>query len=121
MTALTDASQLGNGWLVLIAPPTIPAVALFQQQGIDPKRVLIVHSRKIKNWQQTLERSVSSGHCAAVFTWLPDQIALDKAKLQQISHQAGVPTYFFGTVPMGEVATLTPHLSYGEQDIYLNH
>ncbi|HHQ4551626.1 TPA: cell division inhibitor, partial [Aeromonas veronii] len=87
-------------------------------RGIDPKRVLVVHSPKIKNWQQTLERSLGNGHCAAVFTWLPEQIELDHVKLQRLGQQSGVLTRFFGAkrTNLG-----TPLLAYAEQDIYLNH
>jgi hypothetical protein len=40
---------------------------------------LVVHSPKIKNWQRTLEQSLGNGRCAAVLTWLPEQVMLDRA------------------------------------------
>ncbi|PKQ79201.1 cell division inhibitor [Aeromonas sobria] len=118
---LTELAKLGNthaGWILLIAPPGRPTAVRLQEQGIDPKRVLVVHSPKIKNWQQTLERSLGNGHCAAVFTWLPEQIELDHAKLQRLGQQSGVLTRFFGTQ---RTSPITPLLAYAEQDIYLNH
>uniref|UniRef100_UPI003B9F2734 cell division inhibitor n=1 Tax=Aeromonas jandaei TaxID=650 RepID=UPI003B9F2734 len=118
---LDELTRIGNnhtGWILLIAPPGRPAANRLQERGIDPKRVLIVHSPKIKNWQQTLERSLCQGHCAAVFTWLPEQIELDHARLQRLGQQSGILACFFGAK---RIAVNGKRMSYGEQDIYLNH
>ncbi|MCF3098076.1 cell division inhibitor [Aeromonas australiensis] len=115
---LTKLEGSHTGWILLIAPPGRPTIRHLEEQGIDPNRVLVVHSPKIKNWQQTLERSLGNGHCAAVFTWLPEQIELDHAKLQRLGQQSGVFTRFFGAKRTNPGA---PLLAYAEQDIYLNH
>ncbi|WP_429009515.1 cell division inhibitor [Aeromonas allosaccharophila] len=118
---LSELSKLGDshtGWILLIAPPGRPTASHMEERGIDPNRVLVVHSPKIKNWQQTLERCLGNGHCAAVFTWLPEQIELDHVKLQRLGQQSGVLTRFFGTQ---RANPNTPLLAYAEQDIYLNH
>ncbi|MBL0456740.1 cell division inhibitor [Aeromonas enteropelogenes] len=107
-----------KGWILLIAPPGRPAALHLQEQGLDPARVLIVHSSKIKNWQQTLERSLSLGHCAAVFTWLPEAIELDHTKLQRLEQQSGVFIRYLGDVTP---RAAKPQVAYAEQDIYLNH
>ncbi|MCF5899868.1 cell division inhibitor [Aeromonas veronii] len=118
LSELTKLGEAHTGWILLIAPPGRPTISRLEERGIDPKRVLVVHSPKIKNWQQTLERSLGNGHCAAVFTWLPERIKLDHVKLQRLGQQSGVLTRFFGAkrTNLG-----TPLLAYAEQDIYLNH
>ncbi|BDN92648.1 hypothetical protein KAM344_14510 [Aeromonas caviae] len=75
-----------------------------------------MHAPKIKNWQRLLEQSLMNGHCAAVLTWLPEQVALDRSTLSTLGQRAGVLTRFFEpSTPLGGA------LSYGGQDIYLNH
>ena len=118
---LTELTKLGSdhsGWILLIAPPGRPTALQLQARGIDPKRVLVVHKPKIKNWQQTLERSLGNGHCAAVFTWLPEQIELDHVKLHWLGQQSGVLTRFFGAPHHPQKL---PPVRYADQDIYLSH
>ena len=118
LSELGRLSQDNGGWILLIAPPGLPVAEQWQAQGIDPARVLVVHGAKIKNWQRMLEQSLGNGHCAAVLTWLPEQVALDRAKLNKLGQGRGVLTRFF------EPRALPPQhpgLGYGGQDIYLNH
>ena len=116
LDALGQLSQSDSGWILLVAPPGLPAAAQLQARGINPARVLVVHSPKIKNWQRLLEQSLMNGHCAAVLTWLPEQVALDRSTLSTLGQRAGVLTRFFEpSTPLGGA------LSYGGQDIYLNH
>jgi cell division inhibitor SulA len=113
-------SQGKDGWILLIAPPGLPVAQQWQAQGINPDRVLVVHGPKIKNWQRMLEQSLGNGHCAAVLTWLPEQVTLDRTKLSKLGQRAGVLTRFFEP----KVSPLPPHsgaVAYGGQDIYLNH
>lgn len=112
-------SQDKGGWILLIAPPGLPVAEQLQAQGIDPARVLVVHGAKIKNWQRMLEQSLGNGHCAAVLTWLPEQIALDRARLNKLGQRFGVLTRFFE--PKGALPAQSGPLCYGGQDIYLNH
>lgn len=113
-------SQVKDGWILLIAPPGLPVAQQLQTQGINPDRVLVVHGPKIKNWQTTLEQSLGNGHCAAVLTWLPEQVTLDRAKLNKLGQRFGVLTRFFES----KASPLPAHggaVAYGGQDIYLNH
>ncbi|MGY3901808.1 cell division inhibitor [Aeromonas lusitana] len=112
-------SQNDSGWILLIAPPKLPAAEQLRAQGINPARILVVHGAKIKNWQRMLEQSLGNGHCAAVLTWLPEQIALDRAKLNTLGQRTGVLTRFFE--PKGAPLPANGVLSYGGQDVYLNH
>ncbi|MGU5593882.1 cell division inhibitor [Aeromonas sanarellii] len=116
LDALGRLSQSDRGWILLIAPPGLPVAEQLQAQGINPARVLVVHGRKIKNWQRLLEQSLINGHCAAVLTWLPEQVALDRGRLNTLGQRAGVLTRFFEPVPSRGGA-----LGYGGQDVYLNH
>lgn len=113
-------SQSDRGWILLIAPPGLPVAEQWQAQGINPARILVVHGAKIKNWQRVLEQSLGNGHCAAVLTWLPEQIALDRVKLNTLGQRTGVLTRFFN--PKDEALPVqSASLCYGGQDIYLNH
>ena len=116
LDALGRLSQSDSGWILLIAPPGLPVAEQLQARGINPARVLVVHGRKIKNWQRLLEQSLINGHCAAVLTWLPEQVALDRGRLNTLGQRAGVLTRFFEPAPSQGSA-----MSYGGQDIYLNH
>ncbi|WP_349917894.1 cell division inhibitor [Aeromonas veronii] len=117
LSELGRLSQDNGGWILLIAPPGLPVAEQWQAQGIDPARVLVVHGAKIKNWQRMLEQSLGNGHCAAVLTWLPEQVALDRAKLKRLGQGTGVLTRFFESQRLPH----HPNLGYGGQDIYLNH
>lgn len=117
---LVRLSHGDTGWILLIAPPGLPVAKQLQAQGINPDRVLVVHSPKIKNWQRMLEQSLGNGHCAAVLTWLPEQVSLDRAKLNKLGQRFGVLTRFFE--PAGTALPVhNSALAYGGQDIYLNH
>lgn len=113
-------SQDNSGWILLIAPPGLPVAEHLQAQGINPARVLVVHGAKIKNWQRMLEQSLGNGRCAAVLTWLPREVALDRAKLNRLGQGAGVLTRFFEPMD-APLPAQGGALSYGGQDIYLNH
>ncbi|WP_336289936.1 cell division inhibitor [Aeromonas dhakensis] len=116
---LVRLSQGDTGWILLIAPPGLPVAKQLQAQGINPARVLVVHSPKIKNWQSTLEQSLGNGRCAAVLTWLPEQVTLDRAKLSTLGQRCGVLTRFFE--PVASSPAHGGSLVYGGQDVYLNH
>ncbi|WP_429047704.1 cell division inhibitor [Aeromonas hydrophila] len=116
---LVRLSHGDTGWILLIAPPGLPVAKQLQAQGINPARVLVVHSPKIKNWQRTLEQSLGNGHCAAVLTWLPEQVMLDRAKLSKLGQRCGVLTRFFE--PASSSPVHSGSLVYGGQDVYLNH
>ncbi|MDM5064869.1 cell division inhibitor [Aeromonas salmonicida] len=117
---LVRLSHGDTGWILLIAPPGLPVAKQLQAQGINPARVLVVHSPKIKNWQRMLEQSLGNGHCAAVLTWLPAQVSLDRVKLSKLGQRFGVLTRFFE--PAGKLLPVhSGPLAYGGQDVYLNH
>ena len=99
LDALGRLSQSDSGWILLIAPPGLPVAEQLQARGINPARVLVVHGRKIKNWQR-----------------LPEQVALDRGRLNTLGQRAGVLTRFFEPTPAQGSA-----MSYGGQDVYLNH
>ena len=116
LDALGRLSQSDSGWILLIAPPGLPVAKQLQAQGINPARVLVVHGPKIKNWQRQLEQSLANGHSAAVLTWLPERVALDRSRLCTLGQRTGVLTRFFEPTP-----SQGGPLCYGGQDVYLNH
>ncbi|NOX93439.1 MAG: hypothetical protein GXP18_13585 [Gammaproteobacteria bacterium] len=56
-------------WLVLVAPPCLPSVEELKEAGIDPARVLLVHSGAANGFN-VLEQTLRSGTCGAVLAWL---------------------------------------------------
>ncbi len=56
-------------WLVLVAPPCLPSIDELKKAGIDPARVLLVHSG-VANGFDVLEQTLRSGTCGAVLAWL---------------------------------------------------
>ena len=44
LDALGQLSQSDSGWILLVAPPGLPAAAQLQARGINPARVLVVHA-----------------------------------------------------------------------------
>ena len=65
------ASYCQQRWLVLMAPPCLPTAAEFSAAGIDPSRVLVVHTSKAVS-SVVLERALQSGTCGAVLAWLAE-------------------------------------------------
>lgn len=63
------ASFCQQRWLVLVAPPCLPSVDELKKAGIDPARVLLVHS-DAANGFNVLEQTLRSGTCGAVLAWL---------------------------------------------------
>ncbi|MCF6338354.1 MAG: hypothetical protein L3J84_10460 [Gammaproteobacteria bacterium] len=63
------ASFCQQRWLVLVAPPCLPSIDELKKAGIDPARVLLVHS-DIANGFDVLEQTLRSGTCGAVLAWL---------------------------------------------------
>ncbi len=63
------ASFCQQRWLVLVAPPCLPSIDELKKAGIDPARVLLVHSDSANGFD-VLEQTLRSGTCGAVLAWL---------------------------------------------------
>jgi len=63
------ASFCQQRWLVLVAPPCLPSIDELKKAGIDPARVLLVHSGAANGFD-VLEQTLRSGTCGAVLAWL---------------------------------------------------
>jgi len=63
------ASFCQQRWLVLVAPPCLPSIDELKKAGINPARVLLVHSN-VANSFNVLEQTLRSGTCGAVLAWL---------------------------------------------------
>ena len=81
-------------WLVLVSPAQRPDVAALTAAGIDPSRVLLVHSRETHGLKNTglndnglkiVEQALRSGTCGAVVAW-PE--ACDTPTLQRLRSAA---------------------------------
>ena len=105
--AQTDLYQLlpalagfcSDRWLVLVSPAQRPDVAALTAAGIDPSRVLLVHSRETHGVKNTglnntsfkdnglkiVEQALRSGTCGAVVAW-PE--ACDAPTLQRLRSAA---------------------------------
>ena len=115
---LVRLSHGDTGWILLIAPPGLPVAKQLQAQGSIPPEYwwCIAPRSKLAAYAGT---ESGQRRCAAVLTWLPEQVMLDRAKLSKLGQRCGVLTRFF------EPATSSPvhsgSLVYGGQDVYLNH
>lgn len=73
------ASFCQQRWLVLVAPPCLPSIDELKKAGIDPARVLLVHSGGANGFD-VLEQTLRSGTCGAVLAWL------EKGDAQTLDH-----------------------------------
>ena len=71
-------------WLVLLAPPCVPSEDELAAAGIDPTRVLMVHSTN-SNAFAALQQALRSGTCGAVLAWLENS---DEKNLEQLRQAA---------------------------------
>jgi hypothetical protein len=62
--------QIGEPWIIWIAPPYEPYAPALLQQGISLERLLIVRPDSAMEALWAAEQALSSGVCAAVFLWL---------------------------------------------------
>jgi cell division inhibitor SulA len=71
-------------WLVLLAPPCVPSEEELAAAGIDPARVLLVHSTNANGFT-VLQQALRSGTCGAVLAWLENS---DEKNLEQLRQAA---------------------------------
>ena len=57
-------------WITLIAPPCIPNERLLARAGVDTRKILVIHTKTIKDYWRTLEQMLSNGMSSAVLAWL---------------------------------------------------
>jgi len=66
---LAELSQQQK-WITLIAPPCIPNERLLARAGVDTGKILVIHTKTIKDYWRTLEQMLSNGMSSAVLAWL---------------------------------------------------
>ncbi|MEQ9394815.1 translesion DNA synthesis-associated protein ImuA [Haliea sp.] len=69
LPAMERLSAQGR-WQAFIAPPWTPYAPLLAARGIDTQQVLLVHPRSREDLLWSIEQSLRSTTCSAVFSWL---------------------------------------------------
>lgn len=63
----------GRGSLLLVAPPWLPSAAFWAASGVNPERIIVVHSGRPADNLWAAEQALMAGSCALVCQWLPVQ------------------------------------------------
>ena len=66
---LAELSQQ-HKWITLIAPPCIPNERLLARAGVDTRKILVIHTKSIKDYWNTLEQMLANGMSSTVLAWL---------------------------------------------------
>lgn len=94
-------------WLVLVAPPCLPDAEDLKAAGIDPARVLVVHSGAGNSFD-VLEQTLRSGTCGAVLAWLEKGDAATLARLRMAAEAGNAWGVLFRTARQSKRAQLQP-------------
>lgn len=94
-------------WLVLVAPPCLPSVDELREAGINPARVLVVHSDAV-NGLDVLEQTLRSGTCGAVLAWLEKSDTQTLDRLRQAAEAGNAWGVLFRTAQKGNPVQLLP-------------
>ena len=81
-----------DAWLAWIAPPHEPYAPGLVAQGVDPDRVLVVHTTQAL-W--AIEQTLRSRACAAVLGWIDDASVQDLRRIKLATEQSGAMTFLF--------------------------
>ena len=87
MPSLVRASN-ENRWITWVAPPFIPYAPALHAHGIDLNKLLIIHSKTLKDSLWATEQCLQSGACSAVLAW-PQGANYQQLRRLQIAAKAG--------------------------------
>ena len=96
LPALKQLSQSQNKWIAWIDPPLIPYAPGLQSLGVDIGKILLVHTKKVKDMLWSLEKSCKSKNCSAVLAWTNRTLKFKETqRLQLAAKMGGSLVYLF--------------------------
>lgn len=60
-----------NGWLLLVAPPTVLTKSILAQLGICCQRILLIQHKQISHFDNLMRDALTCSTCSAVISFLP--------------------------------------------------
>ncbi len=88
-----------NGWLLVVAPPTLLNKSVLAQLGISPKRILLIQQKQIQHFDNFMRDALTCSTCSAVMSFLPvDHPQL--AEYEYLSKKYGTDFYNQATAPV---------------------
>ncbi|MBL4865465.1 MAG: translesion DNA synthesis-associated protein ImuA [Pseudomonadales bacterium] len=97
-----------NRWITWIAPPFIPYAPALHAQGLNLNKLLIIHSKTLKDSLWATEQCLQSGACSAVLAW-PQGANYKQLRRLQVAAKAGKSRgIFFRTAQAAQHASPIP-------------
>ena len=87
--ALKQLSQSQNKWITWINPPLIPYAPGLQSLGVDIGKILLVHTKHIKDTLWSLEKTCKSKNCSAVLAWTNRPLKFKETQRLQLAAKMG--------------------------------
>ena len=102
LPALRQLSQSHNKWIAWIDPPLIPYAPGLQSLGVDIGKILLVHTKEVKDMLWSLEKSCKSKNCSAVLAWTNRPLKFKETqRLQLAAKMGGNLIYLFHPLSCG--------------------
>ncbi len=86
---LKQLSQSRNKWITWINPPLIPYAPGLQSLGIYIRKILLVHTKQIKDTLWSLEKICKSKNCSAVLAWTNSPLKFKETQRLQLAAKMG--------------------------------
>ena len=87
--ALKQLSQSQKKWITWINPPLIPYAPGLQSLGVDIGKILLVHTKGIKDTLWSLEKTCKSKNCSAVLAWINRPLKFKETQRLQLAAKVG--------------------------------
>lgn len=88
-----------NGWLLVVAPPTLLNKSMLAQLGISPNRILLIQQKQIHHFDNLMRDALTCSTCSAVMSFLPvDHPQL--AEYEYLSKKYGTDFYNQASLPV---------------------
>ncbi len=96
LPVLRQLSQSQNRWIAWIDPPLIPYAPGLQSLGVDIRKILLVHTKDVKDMLWSLEKTCKSKNCSVVLAWINRPLKFKETqRLQLAAKVGGNPIYLF--------------------------
>lgn len=61
-----------NKWITFVAPPCLPNATALAAAGVDTRKVQVIHAHTLRDYWDTLSRTLANGMSSAVLAWPED-------------------------------------------------